>query len=169
MLDNRKKLRQISIEMICFGLIMIIIYVVFNTFIGIAVVQGKSMYPTLESGSVILIRKPLREPEIGDIVIIDAKTYGKELIKRVIAKEGDVVDIDFKTGHVYVNSKLIDEPYVNEPTYKDYDIQFPVTVQEGCVFVLGDNRNESIDSRSTAVGQIPIDEIEGIYIRTIKY
>lgn len=166
---SKKKLQQISFEIMFLGILMVAIYIVFTTFLGIAVVQGESMYPTLQDGSIILLRKTIIEPQVNDIITISPYRYENEIIKRVIATEGDVVDIDFETGVITVNGKVIDEPYINEPTYRQYDIKFPVTVKKDCVFVLGDNRNESIDSRSTRIGQIPIEYIDGIYVNTIKY
>ena len=147
---------------------MILIYVVFNTFLGVAVVQGQSMMPTLNNDSIIVIQKAMLDPKVGDIVTISPYHYKNELIKRVIAVEGDVVDIDFNTGRVTVNGKVLDEPYIAEPTTTEYDIKFPITVKPGHIFVLGDNRNDSIDSRSTSVGQIPIEYVDGIYLITIK-
>lgn len=165
---TKKKIRQISIEALCFGLLMILIYVIFNTFLGIAVVQGQSMMPTLRNNSVVVIQRALLTPKTGDVVTISPYHYKNELIKRVIAVEGDVIDIDFETGAITVNGKLLNEPYILEPTTTEYDVKFPITVKQGCIFVLGDNRNNSIDSRSTSVGQIPIEYVDGIYLMTIK-
>lgn len=165
---TKKKIRQISIEALCFGLLMILIYVIFNTFLGIAVVRGQSMLPTLQNDSIVIIQKALLTPKPGDIVTISPYHYKNELIKRVVAVEGDVVDIDFKTGTITVNGKLLDESYILEPTTTEYDVKFPITVKQGCIFVLGDNRNNSIDSRSTSVGQIPVEYVDGIYLTTIK-
>ncbi|MBR6548641.1 MAG: signal peptidase I, partial [Clostridia bacterium] len=74
------------------------------------------------------------------------------IIKRVIATEGQIVDIDFETGVVYVDGVALDESYVKTPTNVKFDINFPVSVPEDCVFVLGDNRNNSTDSRSSLIG-----------------
>ena len=101
-------------------------------------------------------------PQRGDVVIVDSYTsYGKPLVKRVIAKGGDTVSIDYATGTVAVNGEVLQEDYIAEPTYLGYDVQFPYTVPEGTVFVMGDNRNQSLDSRSTYVGCIDERDILG--------
>ena len=96
------------------------------------------------------------------MVIVDSYTsYGKPLVKRGIAKGGDTVSIDYATGTVAVNGEVLQEDYIAEPTYLGYDVQFPYTVPEGTVFVMGDNRNQSLDSRSTYVGCIDERDILG--------
>ena len=86
---------------------------------------------------------------------------GEPIIKRIIATEGQWVDIDFKAGVVYVDGTALDEPYANTPTTLYEGIAFPLMVEEGCVFVLGDNRNESKDSRSPDIGLVDQREILG--------
>ena len=76
------------------------------------------------------------------------------IIKRIIAVGGDTVDIDFDKHEVYVNGELIDEPYIAQPTRLEYDVKFPITVEDGRVFVMGDNRNDSLDSRSSKIGTV---------------
>jgi len=106
-----------------------------------------------------LAKQDLREfRDVWDVVIVDA--YNAELddtiVKRIIAVGGQTVDIDFFTGTVYVDGTALDEPYTKEPTYTAEGIQFPVTLKENEVFVMGDNRNHSTDSRSYRLG--PVDE-----------
>ena len=123
----------------------------------VVLVDGPSMRETLQNGDCLLmVRSPLcGEPKAGDIVVIRKDTYGEEpIIKRVIATEGQTVDIDFDAGVVSVDGKALDEPYTLEPTYLEEGLAFPVTVPEGCVFVLGDNRNDSTDSRDPRLGPI---------------
>ena len=102
------------------------------------------------------------EPQRGDVVIVDSYTsYGRPLVKRVIAKGGDTISIDYATGTVEVNGKVLEGDYIAEPTYLGYDVEFPYTVPEGTVFVMGDNRNASLDSRSSYVGCIDEQDILG--------
>lgn len=116
-------------------------------------VYGESMQPTLQEGDRLFVTR-IGGVKAGDIVVsAQPNAYDDLLIKRVIATEGQVVDIDFETGTVTVDGEVLDEPYIAELTHLAYDITFPVTVEEGCVFLMGDNRNHSIDSRSTEIGQ----------------
>ena len=89
---------------------------------------------------------------------------GKNLIKRIIATGGQTVDIDFELGQVYVDGEALSEPYTLEPTYLDEGTEFPLTVPEGEIFVMGDNRNNSLDSRYPQIGLIHRDEIISTYL-----
>ncbi len=125
-------------------------------------VDGRSMQPTLQDGERLLISSLPYTPRYGDIVIIDEYTsYGRPLVKRVIGMAGDTIDIDFEQGVVYRNGNALDEPYTAEPTYLQETVTFPVTVPEGCIFVMGDNRNNSTDSRSADVGFIDTRDVLG--------
>lgn len=125
-------------------------------------VDGTSMVPTLLDGERLLISSWKYEPSAGDIVVVDSYTsYGKPLVKRVIALGGDTVDIDFAAGVVYVNGQALDEPYTAAPTYLKESQDFPITVPEGCLFVMGDNRNSSKDSRSTEIGCVDVRDVLG--------
>lgn len=116
-------------------------------------VVGSSMVPTLENGDKIIITRLAGDYEVGDIVVLRKDTFRQEpIVKRIIAEEGQTVEFDFITGAVYVDGVELDEPYINELTYDPEDITGPVTVPEGCVFVLGDNRNNSTDSRRATIG-----------------
>ena len=138
-----------------------IIALVFPFGVRIVKVDGHSMDHTLSDGERILINL-LKAPDYGDIVVVDGYTdYGKPLVKRVIAKGGDVVNIDYQAGTVSVNGEVLQEAYIAEPTYLGYDVTFPYTVPEGTVFVMGDNRNASLDSRSSYVGCIDERDILG--------
>ena len=140
----------------------LVLVLVFSFFFRIIQVDGSSMVPTLVNGDKLIVWGAGYTPQRGDVVIVDSYTsYGKPLVKRVIAKGGDTVSIDYATGTVAVNGEVLQEDYIAEPTYLGYDVQFPYTVPEGTVFVMGDNRNQSLDSRSTYVGCIDERDILG--------
>ncbi len=134
---------------------LIICIVVFVFFFRIVDVVGDSMNPTLIDGDKLLVSDVLYTPKQGDIVIFRKDEYKPEaLVKRVIATEGQTIDIDFDRGRVYVDGELLDEPYIAELTKNQLDFQGPQTVPEGCVFVMGDNRNASSDSRKAEIGMV---------------
>lgn len=124
-------------------------------------VKGSSMYSTLHDGDRVIASGLLYSPKQGDIIILKSDYYDQPLVKRIIATENQTVDIDFTSGIVYVDGEALDEPYTYEPTYVDEGFSGPVTVPEGCVFVMGDNRNDSNDSRSANIGFIDEREIFG--------
>lgn len=142
-----------------------VIMVVFLFFFRMSVVDGSSMYDTLVHGDyvVLLSSAVAGEPEQGDIIVCSKETYsnGTPIIKRVIATEGQTVDIDFEIGAVYVDGVLLDEPYIYSKTDVFEGVSFPLTVDPGCLFVLGDNRGVSLDSRSPKIGLIDCREVVG--------
>lgn len=119
-------------------------------------VEGTSMVPTLNDGDWLAVTAVQLKPvKRGDIVVITQPwDRNVPIIKRVIGVEGDLVHIDFQSGDVYVNKKKLSEKYIFDKTHLCYDVKFPVIVPEGCVFVMGDNRNDSLDSRSSKIGFI---------------
>ena len=143
------------------GIILLILMLVFR----VVVVSGSSMLPTLVSGDrLLLLSTPLyHTPSYGDIIVASKDSFedGEPIIKRVIAVEGQTVDIDFSTGTVYVDGVALNEPYINNLTTLSEGVNFPLIVEDGCVFVLGDNRGRSQDSRSPQIGQIDQREILG--------
>lgn len=141
---------------------VIILMLFFSLVFRPAAVIGNSMLPSFNSGDRVVCLPELSGYGRGDVVIISHATRMDEsIIKRVIAVGGDTVDIDFYKGTVSVNGQELDEPYVNTPTNLSYDMTFPVTVPEGKLFVLGDNRNDSLDSRSTDIGFINENKVLG--------
>lgn len=120
-------------------------------------VEGHSMLSTLQDGDRLMVLSSLlyHDYQYGDIVIVRKDSFGENpIVKRVIATGGQSVDIDFRAGSVYVDGKLLDEPYIRELTFTEEGNTFPLTVPEGSIFVMGDNRNASTDSRSSRLGTV---------------
>ena len=114
------------------------------------------MNPSLNNGDKMLVSGLFYSPKAGDVVVFKKDEYDPEraLVKRVIATEGQVINIDFDEGIVYVDGEPIVEDYILEPTTNKLDFIGPQTVPEGCVFVMGDNRNASTDSRKKEIGMV---------------
>lgn len=145
-----------DIVSICAGAVVAVALVFIFLFRTVGVV-GSSMYPTLSDTDRIILTASYGEPQNGDIIVSCQPCEDPVpdvLVKRVIATEGQTVDIDFEQGIVYVDGVALDEPYVNELTYDREDFSGEVTVPEGHLFVMGDNRNKSTDSRDNRVGFI---------------
>ena len=148
--------------------LLAIVTILFTFFFRLVAVSGSSMYPTLVDKDYLVLESNFlyRNVKAGDIVVLKTDYFEEPIVKRVIATGGQTVDIDFTQGIVYVDGVPLEEDYINEPTYKSYieygmGLDYPVTVPEGSVFVMGDNRNESADSRFAPVGCVPESQISG--------
>lgn len=141
---------------------VIVVFLIFACLFRVVGVSGSSMNPTLEDGDWVAISGITTSIDRGDIVIV-TQPWEKNIpiIKRVIALPGDTLNIDFENGIVYLNGEKLEEDYILEPTYLNYDANMPMTIPEGYVFVMGDNRNGSLDSRSSKVGLIKEEFILG--------
>ena len=144
---------------------LVVILLVFLLLFRVVVVSGPSMNDTLIHGDYLLLLNNVfySEPQQGDIVVAAKASFknGEPIIKRVIATEGQWVDIDFEKSIVYVNGTALDEPYAKTPTNMFEGIGFPLLVDDGHIFVMGDNRNESKDSRSLDIGLVDKREVVG--------
>lgn len=142
---------------------IVIVVLIFTFAFRVVGIKGTSMEKTLSGDDKVVITNMFYTPQKGDVIVISRNylndntgsgDFSEPIIKRVIATEGDTVDIDFNKGIVYVNGEKIDEPYVNSPTTRQHDVRFPIKVSKGRLFVLGDNREVSKDSRSSEIGLV---------------
>ena len=147
---------------------MLIVQLVFIFIFRIVMVDGRSMNNTLSDGDRLIMTHVNYTPKRDDIVVVNSDAAGKILIKRVIGVEGDKIAIDYNSNHVYVNDQLISNEHIKEimidngyfdRTYMTENGVYEYEVPENCVFVMGDNRNDSKDSRS--IGYVPEESIMG--------
>ncbi len=143
------------------GSVILVLLLLFR----IVVVSGPSMNSTLIDGDYLILLNNTfyTNPKQGDIIVASKESYdnGTPIVKRIIATEGQTVDIDFAAGIVFVDGEPLEEDYTYTPTNRYEGVDFPLTVSPGCVFVMGDNRNVSKDSRNPEIGLIDTREILG--------
>lgn len=146
---------------------LVVLVLLFTFFGRLTRVDGHSMDNTLQHNQLLLVWSLGYTPQQGDIVVVNKTTVqhlgGSAIVKRVIAVGGQTVDIDYATSSVYVDGELLDEPYIKEPMFDRLGAQGSthIEVPEGSIFVMGDNRNGSDDSRDNLIGTIDEDYVLG--------
>lgn len=161
---RKKSRRRLYINLV---ITAVVVFVLFSVIAGIAVVQGDSMKPNLTGGSVALFYRLNSTYQKNDVVIFKPSGRNELLIKRVVAVAGDKVDIDDKAGTLLINGVIQQKDTIIGKTYKrDGGAIFPLTVPNGCVFVLGDNREVALDSRN--LGTINVQNMIGKVVFEIK-
>ncbi len=148
------------VESFVFAIFVVILILTF--IVRVVQVEGPSMEDTLQNGDRLILTHFNYTPERGDIVVLNSSGLDETIIKRVIAVEGDTISIDFTSGTVTLNGEVLKEDYIKELTFRreGRDIE-NLKIGEGQVFVMGDNRNHSTDSRSTMVDVVNTDDILG--------
>ncbi len=138
-----------------------VIVFIFTFVVSVVTISGDSMNDTLQSEDRVIVLQVFYSPAVGDIVVVSQPNKPDEpLIKRVIATEGSEVDIN-EAGEVYIDGVKQSEIYAKQTGQSHGDVEFPVTVPEGHIFVLGDNRGNSLDSRYSSVGFVSLEQVVG--------
>ena len=163
-LDKRTRRRKgFCAFLFSFALTLMAGVMIMLLFLPVLEVSGSSMEPTLQDGDVLILFKP-KVIKTGELCGMYAKD--RLILKRVIALPGDVVDMD-DTGNVYVNGKALEEPYVSQKAVGTCDLSFPYTVPENSLFVMGDHRETSIDSRCSLIGCVRMNQVMGQVVARI--
>lgn len=159
--DGGRDLYEWVQALVCSVLTVVLLFTFVIRLIG---VEGHSMVPTLQDGDRLLVLNSMlySDYKYGDIVVLRKDSFLEEpIVKRVIATAGQTVDIDFSSGAVYVDGEKLEEDYINELTLLSEGTEFPLTVPENSIFVLGDNRNRSNDSRDSRLGTVDVRYVIG--------
>ena len=157
-LKYRQRFRRTLLSTVGFLIVVAAVSVLISTqFFPVVQVSGDSMEPVLKDGEILVLQKT-DDFETGDPIAFYYQS--RILLKRVVGTAGDYIDID-EEGNVYVNGELLDEPYVTDKSLGECDIQLPCQVPDGKLFVMGDHRSVSIDSRSSEVGFVGQEQIVG--------
>lgn len=136
------------------------VFVLVNIFFRFVIISDQTMYPNVQEKDLVVFSRFSQNIDRGDILTFYSQNLQHDYINRVIAVEGDTVTIT-RAGNIMVNGSKLKEPYLLMGQTQLQDVAFPQTVPEGAVFVLGDNRAISIDSRNSGVGMVPVDQVKG--------
>ena len=168
---GRKKKEKKAMPIVLQLVFLVVMVVVLRNVMGTVLVKGSSMKPNFNHGDLVFINKlstSIGSPDYGDVVIckLDEGAGYENIIKRVIGLPGDEINIveneeDEEVYDLYVNGEYIEEDFLGEPMMTDGNIEYPFEVPENSYFVMGDNRNESLDSRKESVGAIHKDQLLG--------
>lgn len=170
--NNFVRVEASSFSKTCFEILetfaqaLVVTIIVFAVFFRTATVSGDSMFPTLHNNDKLYIWKYKYVPKRGDIVpIIKGQNINKNIIKRIIAVEGDMLDVQFDSdsiGQVFVNGEALDEPYINGTMHRfGMEVEYPQVIPKGYLAVFGDNRDHSSDSRFDEVGLVKVEDVVG--------
>ncbi|WP_343210073.1 signal peptidase I [Anaerolentibacter hominis] len=145
---------------------VVLLIVLFREVIGMRMVWGESMYPSYQAGDMIVYRRTREKIRIGDVVVIE--TDEGELLKRIAGLPGDIVEIEEGSGRVRRNEITQEELYAIRKEKSESSIEYPYEVGEGEIFVLGDNREYSMDSRNKEMGNIRLEQVKGKVILVLR-
>ena len=169
--SGKRKQEKKSMPVVMQIILLAVLVVVLRNVMGTVLVKGSSMEPNFNHGDLVFINKlstSVGSPDYGDVVIckLDEGASYENIIKRVIGLPGDEIyivesDYDDEVFELYVNGEYIEEPFLGEPMMTEGNIDYPFEVPEDSYFVMGDNRNESLDSRRESVGAIHNDDLMG--------
>lgn len=167
-LCNKTKIHRTRDILIFISFVILLTFINKNIF-KIVVVSGESMYPTLSNNDIIIVNQFRYKPSRGDIILVDIKDssiFGKYMVKRVIGLGGDTVTLNYDNNSILVNNQEVPEPYLNleydDPMISvDGESVISYQIPPRTIFVLGDNRNNSIDSRNIKIGMVSEEDIIG--------
>ena len=168
---DRKKKEKKSMPFWMQLVLLVVMVVILRNVMGTVLVKGASMEPNFNHGDFVFVNKlstSIGSPDYGDVVIckLDEGSTFENIIKRVIGLPGDEINIvenpqNDREYDLYINGEYIEEDFLGEPMMTDGNIEYPFEVPENSYFVMGDNRNESLDSRRESVGAIHKDDLMG--------
>lgn len=159
-----KTFLDFGLDFVYTSFVILVLFILFSNVFGTVAVDGVSMNNTLQNGNVLVIEKIDKNVHDGQIITFSSQIAKEPLIKRVIATEGQTLNVDMLHNKVFVNGKAVPQNYIREPMQVVGNTSFPIKIPKGYVFVMGDNRNDSFDSRFSQVGLVPLSNIKGVVV-----